>query len=122
MFVHRDSHNLFLHAQLGSAFAKERASSLGKSPVGQWVSGEVQRKTILSRNGGNPYKQLLSCVSIGGKRPGFHTDTCKPKESKQGYFQIENCHISRQEELVRGYNLHFIKHTGVPLQDIGDTW
>ena len=52
MFVHRDSHNLFMHAQLGSAaaaaFARERASSLGKSPVGQWVSGEVQRKTILS--------------------------------------------------------------------------
>ena len=44
MFVHRGSQNLFMHARLGSAFAKEHASSLVKSPGGNEFLGKFRER------------------------------------------------------------------------------
>lgn len=125
MFAHRDSHNLFLHAQLGSAFAKECASSLGKSPVGPvgfWGSSEKDHPLMIWRKPKPLQTTLKLRLELVEKGQGGFIQTLASPRKASRYFQIENRHISRQEELVTGHNLHFMKHTGVSLQDIGDTW
>lgn len=118
MFAHGNSYDLFMHAQLGSAFLKKHKFSPGWAQRGvRSVQGKFKLVIciILSWYREN-FMSLITTLKLHlnwQKRPGSHTGICKFWESKQGCFQTEDTsHISRQGEIIRGEHLAFCETYG----------